>query len=103
MQSFEKSEWILQEMLMKRQFLIDRSLYQVVVKKDHENHGDVDLNKKVITLNDESPDEMLSTLIHELLHAVDYEYCANSLKHWQIYQLEKGIKRLLVDNFGDQD
>ena len=100
MQEVDRGEWILQEMLMKRQFLIDRSLYQVVVKQDHENHGDVDLNKKVITLNDDSPDEMLSTLIHELLHAIDHEYLANSLKHWQVYGLERALYRFLTDNFG---
>lgn len=100
MPELDKAEWMFEELLMKRQFLIDRSLYGVVVKKDHANHGDVDFNKKVITLNDEDPAAMLSTLIHELVHALDYEYMHHSLKHWQVHALEKAIYRFLTDNFG---
>lgn len=103
MHDLGRAEWLWEELMMKRQFLIDRSLYCVVVKKDHPNHGDVDFVKKTITLNDDDPTEMLSTLIHELVHALDHEYCHDTLKHWQVYALEKGITRFLTDNFGSSD
>lgn len=39
----------------------------------------------------------ISTLIHELLHAVDTEHKVG-LTHKQIYKLEKALFSLLVDN-----
>ena len=44
--------------------------------------------------------EQAKTLIHEILHAFEFEYNF-SIPHELIYKLEEPIYRLLCDNWGD--
>lgn len=43
-------------------------------------------------------EELLQTLIHELLHCIEYEYDAK-IPHPLIYLLEGPITKLIYDNF----
>lgn len=41
---------------------------------------------------------LISTLIHEVLHAIEFEYQIK-LKHEDVYTLETGLTALLASNF----
>ena len=45
-----------------------------------------------------SAEEVLETLIHEYIHAIELEYDID-IPHDLIYQLEIPIRRLLLDNY----
>lgn len=62
-------------------------------------YGETDWVKKVITIKaDMSRRETLSTLVHELLHVIEFE-APVKIKHKTIYKLEKAVVELLLDNF----
>lgn len=73
--------------------------YRIRFKKNFEMYGETDWIKKVITIKaGMSRRETMSTLIHELLHVVQFE-APVKIKHKTIYKLEKAIVELLLDNF----
>lgn len=47
----------------------------------------------------QSDRDLLKTLIHEILHAVEFEWDID-IRHKQIYALEEPLYRLIADNFG---
>lgn len=54
-------------------------------------------DKEILILQGLDPMERLSTLVHELLHALEFEY-EIEIPHKLIYQLERPITQLLMDN-----
>jgi hypothetical protein len=55
--------------------------------------------KKHLVIRDSQTDkEVFSTLLHECLHAIEFEY-ELKIKHKLVYELEKAIEQLLRDNF----
>jgi Zn-dependent peptidase ImmA (M78 family) len=57
-------------------------------------------DEKMISINSsQSLSEIRSTIVHEILHALDYEYKIG-LKHEQVYALERAISDFLIENGG---
>lgn len=55
--------------------------------------------KKHLVIRDSQTDrEAFSTLLHECLHAIEFEY-EIKIKHKLVYELEKAMEQLLRDNF----
>jgi len=74
-------------------------IYKVRFKKKLDCYGLTNARKKTITIKaGMSARETLATLIHELLHVLEFE-TPIKLKHKTIYKLEEGIVELLLDNF----
>lgn len=75
---------------------------KVVTKIPGESNTTIGLcnwDKKVIHLvKNQSSRGMVRTFIHELLHALAYEYDFK-LKHRTVYALEEAIEEFLEDNF----
>lgn len=46
----------------------------------------------------QDPEERLKTFLHELLHAIEYEYDI-SMPHRLIHKLEDPLARFLIDNY----
>jgi Zn-dependent peptidase ImmA (M78 family) len=60
--------------------------------------GYCDDEAKVIYVKDnQNLDECFSTILHELVHAMNHEY-GMKLKHTQVYKLERALADLLVKN-----
>lgn len=56
-------------------------------------------NEKIIYIKTkQSKKEILSTLIHELLHAMEFEH-EIPIKHKMVYRLERAILDMLLKNF----
>lgn len=53
--------------------------------------------KEILVVTSLDKHEKAKTLIHELLHAIEYEYGIH-IPHHLIYKLEEPIYRLLIDN-----
>jgi|GEM_PF-2937288 len=81
---------------------INDSLWEVFfVKGIHgdDTAGQCDGDQKEILIDSgQSKREKAKTLIHEILHAFEYEYNIK-IPHKLIYQLEEPIYRFLVDNW----
>lgn len=54
-------------------------------------------DKEILIKQGLDPMERLSTLIHEILHCLEFEY-EIEIPHKLIYQLERPITQLLMDN-----
>ncbi len=73
--------------------------YRIKFKKDMDCYGETNAVKKTITIKSGmSRRETLTTLVHELLHVIEFE-APVKLKHKTVYKLEKAIVELLLDNF----
>src|SRR5882724_10806013 len=73
-------------------------LYEIEVVAGKVYLGKCDFRKKRIRLSNRLRGaELLSTLIHELLHAVEHEF-AIPLKHSVVYKLEEAILSVCSDN-----
>lgn len=73
--------------------------YRVLFKKNFKCYGETDFEKKTITIKHGLPPRaLLSTFIHEVLHALECEHSID-LKHSTVYALELGILEMLMDNF----
>lgn len=73
--------------------------YTVTFKKDLDCFGITDPNTKTIQIKDGmAPRAFLATLIHELLHVIEFEKPIK-IKHKDVYKLEQSIIELLIDNF----
>lgn len=73
--------------------------YRIKFKKGLNCFGITDSEKKLITIKDGlSPRELLNTVIHELLHVIEFERPIK-IKHKKIYKWERAIAELLIDNF----
>jgi len=82
---------------------INGNVWEVIIcRKRIPGHSDsvgiCDNNEKKIYIDGAlSKDEKAKTLIHELLHALEFEYRLN-IPHPLIYKLETPIYKLLCDN-----
>lgn len=73
--------------------------YKLVFVKGLKDYGNTDANKKLIRIRaGMSKAETFKTVIHELLHFIEFEWPIN-IKHKTIYKLEEAIFSLLIDNF----
>lgn len=73
--------------------------YKIVFKRMKHNSGLTDASKQTIFIDPDQDDfSMFSTLIHELIHFIEFEY-PMKIKHKQVYKFEKAIMQLIVDNF----
>ena len=74
-------------------------VYYIKFKKNFHCYGETDPLKKVITIQSGmSARETLATLIHELLHVIEFE-SPLKVKHKMIYKLERAMVEILIDNF----
>jgi hypothetical protein len=82
----------------KKVFLRGES-YRIVFVKNLEHIGETDPAKKVIRIRaGMSDNETFRTLVHELLHFLEFEWPVK-IRHKQVYKLEKAIFQLIIDNF----
>lgn len=73
--------------------------YKIIFKKGLDCYGETDPEKKTITIKDGlSPRQLLTTLIHELLHVIEFDHPVK-LRHKTVYKLESAIMEILLDNF----
>lgn len=74
-------------------------VYKVVFCKRLKDFGETDPVKRIIRIkHGMSRREIFSTFLHEVLHAIEFEHDL-IIRHSLVYQLEKGIFEVLVDNF----
>lgn len=73
--------------------------YRIKFKENFYCYGETDGNKKTITIKSGmSRRATMATVIHELLHVIEFEVPLN-IKHKTIYKLEQAIVELILDNF----
>lgn len=73
--------------------------YRVRFKKGLNCYGKTDSNKKTVTIkHGMSERETLATFVHECLHVIEFE-TPLKIKHKMVYELEKAIVEMLLDNF----
>lgn len=73
--------------------------YRLIFVRGLDCYGETDSGEKTIKIKKGlSPRETFSTLIHELLHVIEFEAPVR-IKHRTVYKLEKALFNLLVDNF----
>jgi hypothetical protein len=73
--------------------------YKIKFKKNFDKYGETNAAKKTITIKaGMSRRTTMTTLIHELLHVLEFEIPVK-IKHKTIYKLESAIMELLLDNF----
>lgn len=73
--------------------------YKVKFKRNLDCFGKTDGNRKEIVIKANlSARETMATLVHELLHVIEFE-TPIKLKHKNIYKLERAIVDMLLDNF----
>lgn len=73
--------------------------YSLKFKEKFHCYGETDGNKKTITIKSGmSRRATLATVIHELLHVIEFE-APIKMKHKTIYKLEQAIVELILDNF----
>lgn len=74
-------------------------VYQDVIRGDPDCLGLADGDGKTITIKTGlDDDELLETLVHELLHVITFEYLSIKIPHSLIYKLERPILNLLRMN-----
>jgi hypothetical protein len=82
-----------------RKIYFSNTIYRIIYKKDIEHFGETDPVRKTITIKDGlSPRQLLATLVHELLHVIEFEHPVK-VKHKTVYKLEQAIVEILLDNF----
>lgn len=78
---------------------IRNETYKIVFSKRIKHYGDTDPVKCVIRIRaGMSRRETFMTFIHEMLHAIAFEG-EFKLKHKLVYELERYLFEVLVDNF----
>ena len=74
-------------------------VFQDRIQDDADCLGFCDGNTRIIFLkNGQNENELRKSLIHEILHALTFEYPKLKIPHSAIYELEDPILRLLVLN-----
>lgn len=82
-----------------RIFYVGGEGYKILFTKKIKHCGDTDGAAKVIRIRlGMSPRETMATLIHELIHALDFEYNFK-IKHKTVYKMERAMISFLLDNF----
>ena len=87
----------------KRNWLIHGESYSLEFRRtiDHERKtlGTCDpCDKKIVIRLGQSKRDVLTTFIHEVLHAFEYEY-GFPMEHKLVYELENAIADFLINNF----
>lgn len=78
---------------------VGTEVYKVRFEKDFPDYGETDPEKMIIVMKDGlSPREILSTFVHECLHALEFEH-GIKIKHKTVHKLEDAITKFLLDNF----
>jgi hypothetical protein len=73
--------------------------YKIRFNKRLKCYGITDAETKTITIKAGlSPRAFLETLIHELLHVIEFEMPLK-MRHKKVYKLERAITNLVLDNF----
>lgn len=74
-------------------------VYKLKFVAKMEHYGETDPERKEIRIKKGMSDrETFKTLVHELLHLVEFE-APIKIRHKMIYKLEEAISELLMDNF----
>lgn len=74
-------------------------VYKILFKKNLKCYGETDAEKKTITIKSGlSPRQTLHTFVHECLHVIEFEHPLK-ITHAMVYELEKAIVEILLDNF----
>lgn len=85
-----------------RELKVRDETYQIrYIRKfdDKKTMGECDPSKREIRIKTGlTPKQRFRTLIHEILHALEFEYDLD-LKHKLVYDLEMPLYRLFKDNF----
>ena len=69
--------------------------------EDPENRGECDgITKEIIIIQGMSREETFKTLIHEVIHALEFSGKLE-IKHSTVYKLEDVVFSLLMENFYD--
>ncbi len=78
---------------------VGSEVYTIKFVRGLKCYGVTDSGDKTIKIKKGlSPRETMKTLIHELLHAVDFEHDIG-IKHKKVYALEEALFGLIYDNF----
>lgn len=84
---------------------INTATYRIIVTNRIPSQKGVKLDglccsatKKIWVRKSLTPDELISTFWHEVLHALDFEYGCPNLNHEAIYQLETPLAWFFQDN-----
>lgn len=73
--------------------------YTIKFSRRLKHYGETDPETKTITIRSGlSPRLTLTTFIHELIHVIEFEHPLK-ISHKMVYELEKAIVELLLDNF----
>lgn len=82
-----------------KKIYFSNEVYTIKFVKKLDCYGETDASKKTITIKDGlAPRALLCTVLHELLHVVEFEFPLK-IKHKDVYDLEKALSELLIDNF----
>ena len=77
----------------------DSETYHIVFKKHMKAFATTNSNSRIIKIRDGLPPRLLlATLIHEILHVIEFEYPLK-LKHKTVFKLEEAITEIILDNF----
>lgn len=76
-----------------------RECYRLIFVKNLDCYGVTDAGSKTIKIKkDLSPMQTFKTVLHELLHVVEFEE-PMKIKHKMIYKLEEALFDLIMENF----
>lgn len=82
-----------------KKFYLKGACYKVKFIKNLEVLGETDPDKKTIKIrHGMSRHETFRTMIHEVLHLIEFEFPVD-LPHKTVYKLEEAIFMFLMDNF----
>ncbi len=86
-----------------QELVINNEVYRVrfvtKISGDCQVMGNCNPTTRVIQIkNNQSAGETFATLIHELLHAIEFEYDLD-IPHKHVYALEKALADLFLQNF----
>lgn len=89
---------------IKRQWLIRDQHYDVVFKKQKnmgkDTRGECSPEGIISIAQGISREQVYETLVHELLHAIEFEYGID-IPHKLIYELEVPLTEFLLQNFNE--
>ena len=78
---------------------VSGEVYKIQFVKGMHDLGETDSEKRTIKIKyGMSPRETLYTLVHELIHAMEFEH-GIPIKHKDVHRWEKAVSELIIDNF----
>ena len=83
-----------------KHIMFGKAKYKLSFSKTLKCYGITDPDKQTIVIKAGlSPRELLSTVIHELLHVLELEKPSLKMSHDRVYLLERAFMDLLLDNW----